>query len=266
MFEKLKAKFLDGRRILNVEEIKLQDGTLHEQSGVTFADAPNEKPQVVHKDELTYLTFDNEKDSIEKRTLAFSTATASVQQKIMDDIRWFNPKLKELQMITNNIGDTFNSILNRFHRSIFGGETGEYDKFTLSLRTILSTISATGKEVDYSMFKEAGLAIFKTLIEQDIGFEASKQLIPALNAPLQGLFVQACEAIVKIPGKELRLRDIIDFVETYEATHGIPKELQDAEVREVAPVETAPSEVTPVEAPVPQTEPATPAPEASAQA
>lgn len=222
MFNDLESKWIDGRRILSIDEFPD-----HEQCGVHFADDKEPKVAVVHQDELKYLVFDNEKESIEERPKALSTATSSLQGNIMDKLRFYNPKWKEMKPITDNINDSLSTFQERFNRAIFGGESGEYDRYALNLETIISTIVSHGKEVDYSGFTEKGQAMLKCLLEIHCGYEEACQIIPSFRPALMSLFNQACQAAIGMQGNEIRLRDMIDLTEKYEEVHGMPKELTD---------------------------------------
>jgi len=225
MFNELDAKYLDGRRILKVEEFETGEG-LHPQKGVHFADEKEPKVAVVHEDELKYLTFDNEEDSIKLRGPAFSTATASVQQKIMDDLRFFNVKFKELKPLMDNLQDTFVVFSDRFNRAIFGDENGKYDRYSLKLSTIIDCILKAEKQVDYSGFSENAKAMLKCAVDIDLGFEEAKYVLAPMKNGFDSLHLQACEAVCGISGNEMRLRDMIEFIEEYEAKHGIPDEIK----------------------------------------
>lgn len=229
MFENLNQRWLDGRQILSVDEFDCADGK-HEQCGVHFADDKDPKVAVVHKDELKYLVFDNEKDSVEKRGLAFSTATESLQIQIMEAMRFYNLKYKELRKVTDNIGDTFQSIKERMDRAIFAGEDGKFNKFTLKLSRIIEVIGEHGGTIDYSGITEKGQVLFKALLDIDASFEDAKVILPSFVPFFNGaLFSKACELTVGMTANEMRIRDMVDFVEAYEAIHGLPEELKESE-------------------------------------
>lgn len=229
MFESLKQRWLDGRQILKVDEFEVGDG-MHPHCGVHFADEKEPKIAVVHKDELEHLTFDNEKDSIEKRQTAFNTATTTLQQGMMDSLRFFNPKFKEIRKIVENISDSNGMFKDRFDRACFGGETGEYDKFTLKLSALLEILGKYGKEVDYTGITDKGKVLFKALLDIDASYEEGKMIFPSFAPFLNLLFSTAVELVVGMKANEIRLRDMIDFTEAYEAIHGAPKELGSEEV------------------------------------
>lgn len=243
MFEQLKQRWLDGRQILKIDEVECGDG-LHPQRGVHFADDKEPRVAIVHEEELKYMVFENEKDSIEKRGLALSTATYNLQKGVMDALRFFNPKYKEQNAIMANIEDSLKSLRDRFDRAVLADDNGDYDEFTFKLSRIIEVIKKHGKEVDYSAFTEKGLKVFQKVLELDLGYKEAGTLIPALGRAFNHLFQQACEAALGIPSGETRMRDMIDFVEAYEAIHGTPKELRDeikpsisAEVKEEGTVE-----------------------------
>lgn len=196
----------DGRVIKSEYRAEDAEGVTSDQVLVSFADEAAPSAEVMHIDELTAAKQAEGEEN--KRNQLFSEVTLGVRTRLLREVEKFNPRYKDLERLAIWLkDDLFRTLDESLENAIFDG----YDSF--SFKNAFAIIEKNGGTVDHGDASDAEKALTKTVVDLGISFEDLYITFNAMRQRWESYRMQAIQAAVGVPAKNLRLDDAIKYLE-----------------------------------------------------
>lgn len=199
----------DGRPVESVFRPKDAEGNESNQVLISFADEKEPRAEVMSIDEWEAMS---QKVEDEKSRLYYiQDATYNTRKKIMDAFESFNPRFSEIKRILVRVED---DMVKQLTDAWFNFSFGTQDWFSeLTPKTLLDAIKGKGKEVDHGDLSSKEQALVQALADNEIPLSSIPSIIGHIHRQMDSYQEQALSSILDVPYLNIRIDDIIKFID-----------------------------------------------------